>query len=153
MQWYWNDIHQKAFANINATHKRCDLGLSWLFKGVWVYTDSSKTQLRAVINQNNRPIAFFSQKLPKAQKKYSLTGIKLLAIVETLKEFKGMLWGQEIMVYTDLENLPRDAWEFVSDRVYQWQLHLKNMAATSNLPTQYQMIRKTGRFLSNCWSF
>jgi hypothetical protein len=30
------------------------------------------------------------------QHKYSVTKIELLAIVETLKEFKGMLWGQNI---------------------------------------------------------
>ena len=32
-----------------------------------------------------------------------------MAIVETLKEFKGMLWGQNIKVYTDHKNLTRDA--------------------------------------------
>jgi hypothetical protein len=35
------------------------------------------------------------------QQKYSVTEIELLAIVKALKEFKGMLWGQNIMVYTD----------------------------------------------------
>ncbi len=58
-----------------------------------IYCDGSKTQLGAVITQMNRPIAFFSRKLTKAQQKYSIGEIKLLAIIETLKEFKGMLWG------------------------------------------------------------
>jgi hypothetical protein len=66
-------------------------------------------QLGAVITQDNRPIAFFSRKLSKMQQKYSVTEIELLAIVETLKEFKGMLWGQDIKVYTDHKNLTRDA--------------------------------------------
>jgi hypothetical protein len=52
-------------------------------------------QLGAVISQDNRPIAFFSRKLSETQTKYSVTKI-LLAIVETLKEFQGMLWGQQI---------------------------------------------------------
>jgi hypothetical protein len=61
-----------------------------------IYTDASSKQLGAVITQDNRPIVFFSWKLSDAQCKYSITKIELLAIVETLKEFKGMLWGQNI---------------------------------------------------------
>ena len=62
-----------------------------------------------VITQNNRPLAFFSRKLSTVQQKYSVTELELLAIVETLKEFKGMLWGQTIIVYTDHKNLMQDA--------------------------------------------
>ncbi len=82
-------------------------------------------QLGAVITQDNRPIAFFSRKLSETQQKYSVTEIELLAIVETLKEFKGILWGQNIMVYTDHKNLTRDALGLTSDRVYQWWLLLE----------------------------
>ncbi len=56
-----------------------------------VYTDASSIQLGAMITQDNRPIAFFSRKLSKTKQIYSVTEIELLAIVETLKEFKGML--------------------------------------------------------------
>jgi hypothetical protein len=62
-------------------------------------------QLGAMITPEIRPIASFSRKLSKAQAKYSVIKIKLLAIVETLKEFQGMLWGQTIKVYTDQKNL------------------------------------------------
>jgi hypothetical protein len=79
-------------------------------------------QLGAVITQDNRPIAFFSRKLSETQTKYSVTKIELLAIVETLKEFQGMMWGQQIKVYTDHKNLIRDVLGLTSDRVYQWRL-------------------------------
>jgi hypothetical protein len=71
---------------------------------------------------------FFSRKLSKVQQKYSVTEIKLLAIVDTLKEFTGMLWGQDIKVYTDHKNLTRDALGLTSDRVYRWRLLLKEYA-------------------------
>ncbi len=54
-----------------------------------IYTDASSKQLGAVITQDNRPIAFFSRKLSDTQRKYSVTKIELLAIVETLKISKG----------------------------------------------------------------
>jgi hypothetical protein len=81
-----------------------------------------------VITQDNRPIVFFSRKLSEMQTKYSVTKIKLLAIVETLKEFQGMLWGQHIKVYTDHMNLIRDALGLTSDRVYRWRLLLEEYA-------------------------
>ncbi len=78
-----------------------------------------------MITQFNRPLAFFSRKLSVQQEKYCVTKVELLAIVETLKEFKGMLWGQRIMVYTDHKNLTRDALGLTSDRVHQWRLILE----------------------------
>ncbi|KAL7480733.1 hypothetical protein ACHAW6_007309 [Cyclotella cf. meneghiniana] len=52
---------------------------------------------------------FFSRKLSVCQQKYSITEIELLAKVEKLKEFKGMLWGRKHVVYTDHKNLMQDA--------------------------------------------
>ncbi len=84
-----------------------------------IYTDASRKQLGAVITQENRPIAFFSQKLSTMQRKYSVAKIKVLAVVETLKDFEGMLWGQSIKVYADQANLIRDALGMTLDHVYQ----------------------------------
>jgi hypothetical protein len=36
------------------------------------YTDSSSSQIGAVIAQDNRPLAFWSRKLTKTRKKYSV---------------------------------------------------------------------------------
>ncbi len=59
---------------------------------------------------------------------YSVTEIELLAIVETLKEFKGMLWGQDIKVFPDHKILTRDALGLTFDRVYHWRLVLEKYA-------------------------
>ena len=75
--------------------------------------------------QNGKPLAFFSRKLNSAQTKYSVTELELLSIVECLKEFRGMLWGQEIEVYTDHKNLVRDSLDFTCDRVHRWRLILE----------------------------
>ena len=36
-----------------------------------------------------------------------------------------MLWGQKLVVYTDHQNLMRDALGLTSDRVYRWRLILE----------------------------
>ncbi len=90
-----------------------------------IYTDASNKQLGAVITQNNRPIAFFSQKLSDPQSKYIVTKLDLLAIVETLQEFNGMLWGQRINVHTYHKNLTRDGVGLTSDGVTRWRILLE----------------------------
>jgi hypothetical protein len=127
--WRWDPIHQEAFNNVKATiAKEVVLAYPDFSKTFEIYTDASTMQLGAVITQDNRPIAFFSRKLSETQRKYSVTEIELLAIVETLKEFKGMLWGQSIKVYIDHKNLTRDALGLTSDRVYRWRLLLEEYA-------------------------
>jgi len=49
------------------------------------------------------------------QQGYSMIEIKILALVETLKEFKGMLLGQMIRVYMNHKNLIQDALGLTSD--------------------------------------
>ncbi len=119
--WRWDPIHQQAFDDVKAAiAKETVLAYLYFLKPFEIYMDASSTQLGAMITQNNRPIAFFSRKLSTTQQKNSVTEIELLAIVETLKELKGMLWGQDIKVYTDHKNLTRDALRLTSDRVYRW---------------------------------
>ena len=59
-----------------------------------------------------------------------MTKHELLAIVETVKEFKGMLWEQTITVYMDNKNLMQDALGLTSDRVYCWRLFLEEYGPT-----------------------
>ncbi|KAL7485855.1 hypothetical protein ACHAW6_011450, partial [Cyclotella cf. meneghiniana] len=89
-----------------------------------IYTDGSKRQLGAIITQNNRPIAFFQEKTFCLSAKYRVTKIELLDIVETLKEFKGILWGQKLVVYKDHNNLMQDALGLTCDRVHCLRLLL-----------------------------
>ena len=70
-----------------------------------IHTDVSKVQLGAVISQDNKPIAFYSGILYHAQVNHTTTGREVLSIVETLKELRKILLGQQIKVYTDHTNL------------------------------------------------
>jgi hypothetical protein len=124
--WHWDEVQQRAFDLVNATIER-EVVLAYpdYSKDFEIYTNASSKQLGAVITQENRPIALFSCKLSTMQRKYNVIEIELLAIVKTLKEFKGMLWGQSIKVYTDHANLIRDALGITLDCVYRWRLLLE----------------------------
>ncbi len=122
-------IHQEAFDNVKKTiAKEVVLAYPDFTKPFDIYTGASTKQLGAVITQDNRPIAFFSRKLSGAQSKYTVTELELLAIVETLKECKGMLWGQRLNVYNDHKNLTRDGLGLTSDRVTRWRILLEEYA-------------------------
>ena len=118
--WHWDEVHQRVFNHVMATiAKEVVLAYPDYPKVFEIYTDASSKHLGAVITQDNRPIMFFSHKLSVAQYKYSVTKIELLTIVKTLKEFKGMLWGQPMKVFTDHKNFMKDDLGLTSDQVYQ----------------------------------
>jgi hypothetical protein len=127
--WQWDSIHQEAFDNVKKTiAKEVVLAYPDFTQPIDIYTNASTKQLGAVITQNNRPVAFFSRKLSGAQSKYTVTQLELLAIGETLNEFKGMLWGQRLNVYTDHKNLTQDGLGLTSDRVTHWRILLEEYA-------------------------
>src|SRR6056300_1273334 len=99
-------VKQKAFDTIKRVMAR-DTLLHYpdFNKPFEIHTDASHRQITAVITQDNKPIAFYSRKLRDGQHNYTTTERELLAIVETLKEFRTILLGHKIKVYTDHKNL------------------------------------------------
>jgi cleavage and polyadenylation specificity factor subunit 1 len=91
-----------------------------------IHTDASKHQLGACISQNGKPIAFYSQKLSPAQTRYTTTERELLAIVETLKEFRNILLGQQLRIWTDHKNLTYATYN--SERVMRWRLVIEEFS-------------------------
>ena len=123
-KWVWKDEHQKAFDDMKKLISREALLAYPDFNEEFViHTDASHTQLGAVISQRGKPIAFYSRKLKPEQTRYTTTERELLSIVETLKEFRNILLGQKLIVYTDHKNLTCN--NFNTERVMRWRLILE----------------------------
>ena len=57
------------------------------------------------ISQRRKPITLYSIKLTDTQKTCTVTEKELLRIVETLKQFRTILLGQRLRIYTDHKTL------------------------------------------------
>ena len=75
-------------------------------KEFYLYCDASAIGIGSVLMQHNdknqlQPIAYYSRKLNKAEKEYSVTDKEALAVIASLKHFRYIIFGYKIQVYTD----------------------------------------------------
>ena len=123
-KWNWSKEYQKALDTIKKLVSRDTLlSYSNFNKTFAIHTDASKLQLVVVISQDDKPIAFYSRKLNLAQLNFTTIEHELLSIVETLKEFRNILSGLQIKVYTDHKNLTYKT--FKTKKVTSWRLILE----------------------------
>jgi hypothetical protein len=85
----WTEEMEDAFTEMKKIMaQEALLALPDYTKPFQVYTDASGFQLGAVLQQEGKPLAYYTRKLMDTQRRYTAEERKLLSIVETLKEFK-----------------------------------------------------------------
>ena len=105
-EFKWTQVKQDAFEEIKRI-MACDTLLTYQYfnETFKIHADDSAFQLGAVISQKDKPIAFYSRKLNDNQHGYTVIEIERLSIVETLNNFRTILLGQKLRIYTDHKNL------------------------------------------------
>ena len=102
----WGEEQEKAFQLIKGklTHAHL-LALPNFAKTFEVECDASCLGIGAVLMQEGRPIAYFSEKLSGAALKYPTYDKELYELVWALKTWQHYLWPKEFVIHTDHELL------------------------------------------------
>ena len=130
--WRWDNTAQRAFDEVkriiskhqNSCRKALDYSEGAL--PIWVTTDGCLTGGGSYVSQGDDPssanvVGFWSSKWNLAQQNYPVHEQELLALVEMLKRFRGMLHGTKFTVQTDHKGLIHlKTQQVLSPRQHRW---------------------------------
>ena len=118
----WDEAQDKAFQEIKKLISKNTMLIFPDFNKVFeIHTDASDYQLGSVIRQDQKPIAFYSKKLTATQHNYTVGEREMLSIVETLNEFRTMLLGHKLKIYTNNRNLINLTTVSKSPQIQRWR--------------------------------
>lgn len=96
-----------------------------------LHCDASKIGIGAVLSQQTRPVAYFSEKLSGARSRYSTYDVEFYAIVQAIKHWKHYLCHRDFVLITDHDALRHlDNQAKVSSRHATWIAFLQQFTFT-----------------------
>lgn len=132
VKFNWTDDAQRSFDKVKQLLSSAPVLVNPDYdKPFFIRCDASTEGIGSVLFQRNdsgdeRPIAYLSQKLNKAQKNYSVTELECLAAVISVKKFRPYIELQDFTVITDHASLK---WlmsqKDLSGRLARWSLKLQ----------------------------
>nr|GAT46347.1 predicted protein [Mycena chlorophos] len=130
--WKWGPTEQRAFEEVKEivhrwrNHHRVSMDYNADALTINLVTDASCTGASGYVSQGKdlkmaKVIAFWSGKFNSAQQNYPVHEQELLAIVESLKRFRGLLHGTKFRILTDHRSLEHlMAQKNLSPRQHRW---------------------------------
>jgi hypothetical protein len=125
--WRWGEAEQQAFDWVKeALSTPPVLAQPDFAKPFVVTSDASNVGIAAVLEQDERPVAFESRKLSPAEQRYTTTEAEMLAVVYSLRTWRCYLeGGGQFLVRTDHNpNTYFDTKPELSRREARWQEYL-----------------------------
>ena len=123
----WTDMADLAFSEIKNRLTSAPILVLPDFSQVFeLHTDASKVGIGAVLSQNSRPVAFYSEKLTGSQLNYSTYDIEFYAVVQAVRHWRHYLFHREFILYTDHDSLKHlHHQDKVSPRHARWVAYLE----------------------------
>lgn len=91
-----------------------------------LHCDASKLGIGAVLSQQSRPVAYFSEKLGGARSRYSTYDVEFYAVVQAIKHWRHYLVHREFILFTDHDALKHlESQVKVSSRHASWIAYLQ----------------------------
>ena len=144
----WTSQMEKAFTSLkNSLSDNPVLLAPNLLKPFTLCTDASGVGLGAVLSQEDhngldRPVAYYSRGLTKAEKNYSTTELECLAVVAAVKRFANYLESLPFNVITDHRSLLYlDKMKHSMSSLTRWSLSLQ--------PFVFNVIHRAGSMHGN----
>ena len=136
-EFVWTPEAQKSFDTIKELLTSAPLLITADFTCPFIVScDACKTGIGGVLSQLDetgmeRPIAFYSKKLNRAQQNYSITELECLAAYLSIKKFREYIEGHEFKVITDHASLK---WLMnqsdLNGRLARWSMKLQGFNFT-----------------------
>ena len=102
----WTETHQRIIKNLqDELNKKPCLSHVNYENNCILQTDAADLGSSSILRQENVIIGYFSQKFTSQQVKYSIIEIEEFAVIQSLKQFKPIIYGSKIIVFIDHSNL------------------------------------------------